>query len=46
MRNRILVAGVVICIICAALISYDFMEFTQRDVIPTQNSILSDLRGC
>ena len=42
MRKTILIAGVAICIICAALISYGFIKFTQRDVIPSQDLTLSD----
>jgi len=42
MRKTIFIAGVAICIICAALISYGFIKFTQRDVIPSQDLTLSD----
>ena len=42
MRKTIIIAGVAICIICAALISYDFIKFTQRDAIPSQDLTLSD----
>ncbi|MCK4733230.1 MAG: hypothetical protein KAT65_12305, partial [Methanophagales archaeon] len=42
MRKTILIAGAAICIICAALISYGFMEFTQRDAIPSRDLTLSD----
>ena len=40
MRKTILIAGVAICIICAALISYGI--FTQRDAIPPRDLALSD----
>jgi hypothetical protein len=40
MRKTILIAGIAICIICAALISYGL--FTQRDAIPSQDLTLSD----
>ena len=40
MRKTILIAGVAICVICAALISYGI--FTQRDVIPPEDLTLSD----
>lgn len=40
MRKTILIAGVAVCIICAAFISYGL--FTQRDAIPAQNLTLSD----
>ncbi len=42
MRKTIIIAGVAICIICAALISYGFMKFTQRDAIPSRDLTLSD----
>ena len=42
MRKTILIAGIAICIICAALISYGFIKFTQRDAIPAQDFMLSD----
>ena len=41
MRKTILIAGVAICIICAALISYGFMKFTQKDTLPSQDLTLS-----
>ena len=40
MRKTILIAGIAICIICAALISYGL--FTQRDAIPSRDLTLSD----
>ena len=42
MRKTIIIAGAAICIICAALISYGFMKFTQRDAIPSRDLTLSD----
>ena len=42
MRKTIFIAGVAICIICVALISYGFIKFTQKDVIPPQDLTLSE----
>jgi hypothetical protein len=42
MRKTILIAVVVTCIICAALISYGFIKFTQRDAISLQDLTLGD----
>jgi len=42
MRKTIIIAGAAICIICAALISYGFMKFTQRDAIPSRDLTLSE----
>ena len=42
MRKPILIAGVAICIICAAVISYGFIKFTQRDAIPSLDLTLSE----
>ena len=42
MRKPILIAGVAICIICTVLISYGFIKFTQRDVIPSPDLTLSE----
>ena len=42
MRKSILIAGIAICIICAALISYGFIKFTQRDAIPSRDLTLSE----
>jgi len=42
MRKTIIIAGIALCIICAALISYVFMKFTQRDAIPSRDLTLSD----
>lgn len=46
MRKTIFIAGAAICIICAALISYDFIKFTQRDAIPSQDLTLSEEVVC
>ena len=40
MRKTIFIAGIAICIICAALISYGL--FSQRDAIPSRDLTLSD----
>jgi hypothetical protein len=42
MRKTILIAGVAVCIICAALISYGFIKFTQRHATPPRDLTLSD----
>ena len=42
MRKTIIIAGVAIGIICAALIFYGFIKFTQRDAIPSRDLTLSD----
>ena len=42
MRKTIFIAGVAICIICAAVISYGFIKFTQRDAIPSPDLALSE----
>jgi len=42
MRKTIIIAGAVICIICAAVISYAVIERGGRDAIPTRDLTLSD----
>ena len=42
MRKTIFIAGIAICIICAALISYGFIKFAQRDAMPARDLTLSE----
>ena len=42
MRKTILIAGIATCIICAAVISYGFIKFTQRDAIPLRVLTLNE----